>query len=206
MYRIDRNNFHKKNKNSTIYTPSSVSNFIYSIIEKYISKEKIIIDPCVGTGKLLEPWIKNNYKVFGIDIENQGFKNTLVKNYLSIKKNEIPKNIGLIIMNPPFNIDDKTKKYIHDYYGGRPFLPEVWLKKSIELIDKDIPIVMFTPYGFRLNQTLISKRYKKFLSNEYPSITSIISLPKNIFKNILFHSEILIFNLPKLKGHYFYEQ
>ena len=106
-------------------------------------------------------------------------------------------------MNPPFNIDSKTKKYIQEHYGGRPLLPEVWFSKAIELFGNDVPIVMFTPYGFRLNLTMESKRWLKFTNEEYPAITSIISLPKNLFEDILFHSEILIFNLPGLSGHYF---
>ena len=107
-------------------------------------------------------------------------------------------------MNPPFNIDKKTKKYIKEHYGGRPLLPEVWLQKALELFGKKIPIVLFTPYGLRLNQTTESKRWLKFIGGEYPEISSIISLPKNIFDGILFHSEILIFNVNGIKPHYFY--
>src|SRR3546814_3155733 len=66
-----------------------------------------------------------------------------------------------------------------------------------------VPIAMFTPYGFRLNQTDNSSRWKKFIEGEYPEITSIVSLPKDVFDGILFHSEVLIFNLPALNGHYF---
>src|SRR3546814_17316967 len=65
---------------------------------------------------------------------------------------------------------------------------------------------MFTPYGFRLNQTDNSSRWKKFIEGEYPEITSIVSLPKDVFDGILFHSEVLIFNLPALNGHYFVQQ
>ncbi len=56
--------------------------------------------------------------------------------------------------------------------------------------------------GFRLNQRKISKRWK-WLRDNCPPITSIISLPLDIFDNVQFHSEILIFNVPKLKPHYF---
>ena len=109
-------------------------------------------------------------------------------------------------MNPPFNIDGKTKEYIKQNYGGRPLLPEIWLQKAIELFGKDIHIVMFTPYGLRLNQTIDSKRWKKFINGTYPEITSIVSLPKNLFDGILFHAEVLIFNIRGLKGHYFYHE
>lgn len=111
---------------------------------------------------------------------------------------------SLVIMNPPFNIDKKTKIFISKHYGGRPLLPEVWLQKAIELFGKKVPMVLFTPYGLRLNQMVNSKRWTKFIEGEYPEIKTIISLPKDIFDGILFHSEILIFNVAKLKGHYFY--
>ena len=61
-------------------------------------------------------------------------------------------------MNPPFNVDETTASYIKENYSGRPLLPEVWLKRTLELFGKNIPIVMFTPYGFRLNQSRDSKR------------------------------------------------
>lgn len=204
MYRVDRNNFYKHEKKATIFTPDYVSEFLYDLLHDRIKKDiGVIIDPCVGQGSLLKPWKKNGYDVMGIDIENQGFPDTKVKNYLEVRKGEINEKVSLVIMNPPFNIDSKTKQYIKEHYGGRPLLPEVWFAKAIELFGSNTPIVMFTPYGFRLNQTENSKRWVKFINAEYPPITSIISLPKDVFENILFHSEILIFNIPKLSGHYF---
>lgn len=203
MYRVDRNNFYKHEKKATIFTPDYVSEFLYDLLSPQIGKNGIVIDPCVGEGSLLKPWKKNGYNVLGIDIENQGFPNTKVKNYLEVKKGEIKKDVSLVIMNPPFNIDGKTKVYIKEHYGGRPLLPEVWFAKAVELFGSKVPIAMFTPYGFRLNQTENSKRWVKFINEEYPPITSIVSLPKDVFENILFHSEVLIFNMPKLSGHYF---
>lgn len=205
MYRVDRNNFYKVQKKATIFTPDYVSEFLFNLVYKYIDKKGIVLDPCVGQGSLLKPFKKNGYKVLGIDIENQGFPRTIVRNYLEVKKGDIKDKISLVIMNPPFNIDSKTKQYIKENYGGRPLLPEVWFSKALELFGHDIPIVMFTPYGFRLNQSDTSKRWQKFITKEYPEITSIVSLPKDVFENILFHSEVLMFNLPQLKGHYFLE-
>ena len=203
MYRVDRNNFYKEQKKATIYTPVGVSNFIYELIGDKIDRTKPILDPCVGKGSLLKPFKKNGFRVIGIDIENQGFPKTRVKNYLEIERGEV-ETPSLVIINPPFNIDKKIKEFISKHYGGRPLLPEVWLQKAIELFGKSVPIVLFTPYGLRLNQMLSSKRWMKFIGGEYPEIKTIISLPKDIFDGILFHSEILIFNINKLKGHYFY--
>lgn len=204
MYRVDRNNFYKHEKKATIFTPDYVSEFLYALISPHIRKSKgIILDPCVGEGSLLKPWKKNGYKVMGIDIEHQGFPHTKVKNYLEVEKGEIKEKVSLVIMNPPFNIDGKTKAYIQQHYGGRPLLPEIWFAKAVELFGKGVPIVMFTPYGFRLNQTENSKRWVKFVNEEYPPITSIISLPKDVFEGILFHSEVLVFNIHTEQGHYF---
>jgi hypothetical protein len=66
-------------------------------------------------------------------------------------------------------------------------------------------MVLFVPIGFRMNLTLTSERKMKFEDGTYPPIVSHISLPKNIFEGVIFHSEILIFNVKGLKGHYFYK-
>ena len=204
VYRVDRNNFYKNEKKATIYTPIEVSEFLFEIVSPHIQKRKgIIFDPCVGSGSLLKPFKSAGYRVLGVDIEDQGFPQTKVVNYLQLTQQDITEKVSLVIMNPPFNIDAKTKEYIKQHYGGRPLLPEVWLQKALELFGTNIPIVMFTPYGFRLNQTEQSTRWLKFYHKQYPEITSIVSLPKDVFENILFHSEVLCFNLPQLKGHYF---
>lgn len=104
-------------------------------------------------------------------------------------------NADCVIVNPPFNQDTKGQ--------GRKLLPEAFLDKIIELCGKDIPIILITPMGFRLNCGKTSKRRKKLIG-EYPEITSIISLPLDIFEGVKFHTEILCFNLPQLKPHYVY--
>lgn len=202
MYRVDRNNFHKKVKNSMVYTPDFVSYFLFRLLEKQ-NFTGLLLDPCVGAGSLLKPWQRAGYSVVGIDIVNQGFVPTIKRNFLDVEVGEVA-TPDIVLMNPPFNIDSTTKEYIQNKYGGRPLLPELWLQKTIELFGKDIPIALFTPYGFRLNQTISSSRWKKFMDDTYPPISSIVSLPKNIFEGILFHSEILLFNMPGMRGHYFY--
>ena len=151
----------------------------------------------------MKPWSAGGYRVVGVDVEDQGFHRTIVKNYLEVTRSDIKEDVSLVIMNPPFNIDSKTKRFIKENYGGRPLLPELWLQKAIELFGVEVPMVMFTPYGFRLNQTEKSKRWMKFVDKEYPPITGIVSLPKDVFKDILFHSEVLIFNIPMKNAHYF---
>ena len=202
MYNVARNNFYENDKNSSVMTPDRLSAFIFRTIHKNIA-DGLIIDPCVGEGSLLKPFKENGFQTLGIDIEDYGFPDTRIENFLSIEKGEVP-TPALVIANPPFNINRETTFHIARRYGRRPLLPEVWLQKSIELWGRDIPIVLFAPYGLRLNQSLGSKRWQRFILGIYPEIQSIIALPKDIYKEVLFHSEVLIFNIHGLKGHYFY--
>lgn len=207
MYRVDRNNFYDEGKSATVYTPAPVSQFLFNLVGVHIDRDKPVLDPCVGAGSLLRPFVANGFKTVAVDIDDQGYPNTITKNYLAVVKDELSEP-SLVIMNPPFNIDDKTKAYIRMHYQGRPLLPEIWLQKTLELFGRNVPMILFAPYGLRLNQMLTSKRWGKFVSGEYPGIQTIVSLPKDIYSNILFHSEILIFNLPRsrLKGHYFFNE
>ena len=208
MYQINRNNYHLKPKNSTIYTPKEVSEFIFELLKDKINKEGIILDPCCGRGSLLKPWEDNGhpfaYKIYGIDIDEETESN-LIADFLTLTKKGFKLNyfaefkkpqdkLALILCNPPFN-------------GYYPKLgSEVWLDKIIELFGKDVPIVLFAPVGFLMNLTLKSKRHEKFENGIYPPIVSRITLPKNIFPDVIFHSEILIFNITGLEPHYFYQE
>jgi len=203
LYNVGRNNFYDNEKNSTVYTPAKVSQFIFDIVHEKIDKSGSILDPCVGKGSLLEPFKDAGFNTIGIDIEDQGYPKTILKNFIEISPDEIP-HPSLVVANPPFNIDEKTKHIIAKNYGRRPLFPEIWLQKTLELFGNDVPIILFAPYGLRLNQTVSSRRWKNFIDGKYPKINSIISLPKDIYKDVLFHSEILIFNIEGLEGHYFY--
>jgi hypothetical protein len=204
MYNVSRNNFYDDPKNSTVFTPSGVSQFIFDIVAKKIDKTRPVFDPCVGKGSLLHPFDDAGFQTVGLDIVDHGYKNTILDNFITFDAKQLI-NPSLVIANPPFNIDLRTKAIISEHYGGRPLLPEVWLQKIIALFGKDIPIVLFAPYGMRLNQSLSSKRWQKFTNGEYPKISSIIALPKDIYSDVLFHGEILIFNIPDLDPHYFYQ-
>jgi len=50
--------------------------------------------------------------------------------------------VDLVLVNPPFNNDIKHKK---------TFLPEEFLRKIIEVVPTNTPIVMIVPAGFRQN-------------------------------------------------------
>ena len=202
MYRVDRNNFYTNGKDATVYTPDGVSEFLFDILSPCING--LVLDPCVGAGSLLRPFIDGGYETLGIDIEDQGHKNTQIKNFLAVERQDVPQP-ALVIANPPFNIDEKTKELAASVLGRRPLLPEVWLQKIIYLWGKDVPICLFAPYGLRLNLTTNSRRWRAFCDGAYPEISSIVALPKDIYQNVMFHSEILIFNVHSIKPHYFYD-
>jgi len=166
-----------KKKHDTPTDPR-ICNFLYKIInENY--EPKTILDPCAGDGRLTEQFDCNviNYEI------KEGTDFLTETEHI---------DCDFIIMNPPFNLGGT----------GRKLSVEVFMDQVLNLVDNTIPMIMITPMGFRLNQRINSKRWKK-VRDAYPPITSIISLPIDIFENTLFHCEILCFNCDKLKPHYF---
>ncbi len=176
---VKKNNYMKNPKRSDIDTPEVVANFIASLFPDI----KSVFDPCYGKKNLLNPFIKKGIQVEGCEI----------KEGCDFLKRTKKISTDLIVCNPPFNLG-----------VGKRLGSEIFLEKIIELLKEPTPIVLFVPMGFRLNQRKTSKRYK-WLRDNCPPITSIISLPLDIFKEVQFHSEILIFDAPKLKPHYFLE-
>ncbi len=169
----------KGKKKSDTPTPHELCDFLYNLLkDKY--NEATILDPCCGDRRLTA---KFNGNIINYEIKEN-------KDFL-IETNKI--NCDLCICNPPFNIGGR----------GKVFTPEIFLDKVLELCGTDIPIIMIVPMGFRLNCRKRSKRLAKCRSY-YPDITTIISLPLNCFDDTLFHSEIICFNTPFLKPHYFF--
>lgn len=184
MYNLQKNNYHINPKPSNIQTPQEVSEFIFELLKDKFPLDGLIFDPCCGKGNLLEPWKNNGWETYGIDQDENStanFKTDFLK--ISSWWNLANQEPSLILCNPPFN-----------GYKGKA-AAEVWLDQIIELFGKEIPIVLFAPYNFRLPWKADSKRLGKFLSGEYPPIASIISLPtKGLWEGVIFHSEVLIFS------------
>ncbi|MEK2012406.1 N-6 DNA methylase [Vibrio parahaemolyticus] len=100
-------------------------------------------------------------------------------------------DVDIVLCNLPFN-----------GAGGRQLFPEKFLKHILEVVPNKTPIVFITPHGFRHNVRKTSDRLS-FLSTL--EISSIITLPLDVFQNAQIHSEVLIFNMPKIgKAHYTY--
>jgi len=162
-------------------TPTWLCDYLHEIITSQYAPTSIL-DPCSGDSRLT--------KKFNCDIIEYEIKNH--KDFLA-ETNKI--DCDFVIMNPPFNVGG----------SGRKLSVEVFMDKVLELVDNKTPIVLITPMGFRLNQRKNSARWKK-VAKDYPAITSILSLPIDTFEDTLFHTEVLFFNTPKLKPHYFIKE
>jgi len=183
------NKFKKTPKETVVYTPLNLSYFIYSKLKDFFPVSSIIVDPCAGGGSLLKPWKEKGYQTYRIDINPESKANETT-DFLKITNWDNRPKPDLIICNPPFN-------------GLFPRMaPEVWLDKLVELFGKEQPLVLFTTYQMRICHSVKSKRYQKWLKN-WPTISSILCLPDDIFKPYSINSEVIFFNLGKLKPHYF---
>lgn len=189
-----RNPYYKNKKNSTVCTPVSVSHYLYSLIRPVL-EPKVILDPSIGQGSLIKDWYSQCH-IIGIDINPKSDK--YAHQFICSKFEEITnwnwKRPDLVLCNPPFNGAPKKKLY-----------PEIFFRHMVSLFGANIPIVLFVPMGFRLNQKLHSQRWQWMRDNQL-EISSIITLPLDIFPNVKFHSEILIFNIPGLKAHYWLDK
>jgi len=164
-------------------TPIELVEYITKLLEPL--EPKRVLDPACGDGILTSRL--SNVETIQYDIVIQ-------KDFFKADKEE---NIDCVICNPPFNRSGG------EFGRGRILLPEAFMDKILEVVGSNTPIILITPMGFRLNCRKSSKRRQKLLS-KYPPISSIISLPLDIFEGVLFHTEILCFNCPWLKPHYTY--
>ncbi len=165
---------------TTVYTPPGICRFLHDVILTQY-KIKTILDPCAGKGALTLPW--KGVKVIAFELAN-GTDFLVHQGHIAC---------DLVLCNPPFNNDVSENKV---------FVPELFLAKILEVAGNRTPIVLFAPMGMRLNQERKSRRWR-WLRDNAPPITGIISLPIDVFPDVQFHSEILLFNMPRLKPHYF---
>jgi hypothetical protein len=86
--------------------------------------------------------------------------------------------------------------------NGRRNLVPLFLQRIFEVVPSKTPIVLFTPMTFRLGLSSKAARLL-WLRDECPPITSIVSLPRDVFPGVEYHCEILIFNMRRLSSHYF---
>lgn len=215
-----RNKYFSNEKDNCIFTPKRLSYFIYDIIKKSDTYSSLkskdtcqILDPSVGSGNLLEPFkldkdLKNVFTI-GFDIKDYENKKYIDKfiptNFLKllyVRNSKLEPD--LIIMNPPFNNNASTKKFLKEKKLGKALLPDLFTKAIFKHWNK-IPMISIQPMGFRLNQRIKSDRYKNYFNSEN-KISAIASLPLNIFDNVEFHVEVVFWNFKGLEGHYWYNE
>ena len=188
-----------------IYTPKRLSEFLFSIISPNVKKEDgFVLDPCVGNGSLVDPFITDGYDVVGIDIKDQGFMNCEILDYLLIEKweRDVP---SIVMIHPPFSDNKSKEKYVSlGLYKHYMECTEKFLYKTIKLFSKNIPIVFFVPFSFRLHYRFKNNIKMDNSGADFPDITSIVSLPINIFNDYFIYAEILIYNINNLKPHYYF--
>ncbi len=175
---------------SDISTPLELVKFITDLICSIISKSEIntILDPCAGLDNRLTHYFPDTTVI--------AYEKKLGTDFFDAKKEDC-KDVDLVMINPPFNNERK---------GLKTFLPEEFLKKVLEIVPKNTPILIIVPSGFRQNVRKTSKRLS-FLSTL--EINSIVSLPLDVFDGVLFHTEILFLGggaFSKLNSHYTYHQ
>lgn len=160
-------------------TPPGVCRFLHDIISaKY--RVTTILDPCAGRGNLTRPW--KDCKVIA-------FEATKGKDFFAG-----PDRIeaDLVLCNPPWSGGGKSAK--------SPIA--LFLERILKVVPPKTPIALIAHWSFRMDQDTGSSRWR-WLRDECPPITGIMTLPHDIWADAKVHSEILLFNLPKLRSHYF---
>ncbi len=210
---VTRNDYRKNKKASAIYTPVGVARFLFDILqggkkrwtETHVRTDGLrydrpnfwltILDPAIGTGRLTDPWRKPGKTIVGYDVTTQQADCDLfIQGRFEDETGFPPPPIGrpdLVLCNPPFN-----------GAAGKRLYPEVFLEHIFKLYGPTIATILFVPMGFRLNQRRKSKRFR-WLRDCGAQITSIVSLPLDLFEAVEFHAEVLIFNVEEINAHYF---
>ena len=196
---IKTNDYRVNKKQSDIYTPKNVAQFLFDLLNEKIClcraevKHTRIFDPAIGSGRLTNPWYSAGFQVSGVDITKR--KGAEYSFFIKDKFENIEAGIfsqpDLVLCNPPFNAG-----------YGRKLQPQVFLEHIFELFGETVPVVLFSPFGLLLNQRKTSTRWR-WLRDCGTKITSIISLPLDVFPGVQFHNLIVIFNITGLEPHYF---
>ncbi len=196
---VTRNDYHARPKRSDVHTPLGVARFLFDILYNSMSYNVVrhpqfesVFDPAIGTGRLTDPWYEAGCRVIGCDIV---IASGLMAHEIYLGRFETldfaSEKPDLVLCNPPFNGCE-----------GKRLYPEVFLDRAFDLFGVHQPVVLFAPMGMRLNQRRKSTRWRR-LRDCGAELTSIVSLPLDIFPGVEFHAEILMFNVRGVRPHYF---
>ena len=81
-----RNKYHSNIKNSSIYTPFQICDFLFDLLHPIFNRKKsgkFIIDPSIGSGNLIKSFSEHDYKIIGYDINNDRKRINKRQNWLS---------------------------------------------------------------------------------------------------------------------------
>jgi hypothetical protein len=196
---VKRNDYRAHPKRSDVYTPVGVARFLFDILYNSLSYNvvrhpqfKSVFDPAIGTGRLTDPWYEAGCRVIGCDIAidpNLRAHEVYQGRFETLDfTGERP---DVVLANPPFNGCE-----------GKRLYPEVFLERAFDLFGVHHPVVLFAPMGMRLNQRRKSTRWR-WLRDCGAQLTSIVSLPLDVFSGVEFHAEVLMFNVQGVRPHYF---
>lgn len=103
-YSVFKNNFYENEKNSTIYTPQKVSEYLYTTLSPVVSAS-VILDPAIGKGSLTNLWKEDGAKIIGVDIDPIGkeYSDIFIHSKFESINNWKYEEPDFIICNPPFN-------------------------------------------------------------------------------------------------------
>lgn len=177
------------NRDNTVQTPPWLAQRFYDIV-KPVLRPSVVLDPCVGPGNLIRPWREVAHTI-GVDLADHS--STLVDEFHRYSFHAysewlLPKP-DLVVCNPPWCRSTDKAMY-----------PEIFARSIFRLFTSEIPLILLVPFNFR-NCSHFSKR-RAWLRNNAPEITSIMSLPIDCFPDTVMAAEVLVFNIPGLKPHY----
>lgn len=187
---ILRNDYRSNPKDGRVRTPAHVAEFVAGLFPNVRS----ILDPCSGDGELLRPFRARGVECLEFELDRGS-------DFFSQSE---PIHVDLVVCNAPWTaIQRPSKELRHLERGkGRRMAPELFFWQILAVCGSEVPIALFTPTGFRANQKITSRRWRR-LRNEAPPITAILSLPLDVFPGFKVHSEVLFFNAPWLPPHMF---
>ena len=200
-----------KLKKCDIFTPDHIGEKMSS----YLNGSGNILEPSVGTGKLLNHIKYSNYNNIDIfDIEQQYLDeiknaNNLNKNLCDFLKTEIITKYNDIIMNPPYikfqELDPEYRTFIKNKYPllktGNIDIYLAFILKAIELLRDDGILVSINPNSFLYNKSCTNFR-EYLISNRF--VAEIIDFnSEKVFENVDVYCCIVIINKNQ-KDHMIY--
>ena len=178
-----------KSKDAEYFTPADLSDIIYQSVKHLIKPESsLVFDPTAGIGRLLKPFKKNKFKVFGIEYK----ENLAIQLKKAIGKNnvrcgdlldyypDIPNIANCVIANPPFGLSwipdniyfdcNKSSGKIESQSATIELIHQSLLNNGIAVV-----IIPTSTWTNSKDKMLVDYIYKNF------NVKSIITI-NNIFK------------------------